>query len=197
MKYKKEFAGHFNRFPIFMFGDAERFLSSMGASSAYARKFMSRAVSTGAVYRITKGCYTMHKDINLVGYAFKPFYYGLGTALTHHRLWEQQANQTIITTKNVREGARVFFGLNATIWRIPEGLFFGYAKERYGNFHFYISDVEKTLIDMVYYKFNVEDYVYRNAFSHAGKAKMAAYLKRCPDRVRHGVKELQRGFGRG
>lgn len=195
MKYKKSFIAHFNRFPLFKFGDAERFLTNIGASSIYARKFMSIVISNGSVYRITRGIYSMHKDINLAGYAFRPFYYGLGTALTHHGLWEQQATQTIITTRNVREGTRVFFGLNATIRRIPEELFFGYVKERYGDFHFYVSDVEKTLIDVVYYKFVVEDYVYANLFRHAGRAKLAGYLKKCPERIRQGVEELQNAFG--
>ncbi len=195
MKYKKDFAVHFNRFPLFRFSDAERFLTSIGASPIYARKFMSIAVNNGLVYRITKGVYSMHNDINLVGFAFKPFYYGLGTALTYHGLWEQQATQTIITTKNVREGTRVFFGLNATVLRIPERLFFGFADEKYGNFHFYVSDVEKTLIDIVHYGFAIEDYAYVNLLRRANSMKIESYLKRCPERIKLGVRKLQDEFG--
>lgn len=194
MKYKEEFISHFNRFPLFRFGDAERFLTSMGASPVYARKFMSIVVSNGLAYRITKGVYTMHKDVNLVGYAFKPFYYGLGTALTHYGLWEQQATQTIITTRNVREGTRIFFGLNATVRRIPEKLFFGYVNESYGNFHFYVSDVEKTLIDIVYYRFVIEDYAYTNLFRRANRMKLKGYLKKYPEKIRLEVRKLQNKF---
>jgi predicted transcriptional regulator of viral defense system len=178
MKYKKTFLIHFEQFPIFTYNDARLFLLKGGATEVYIRKFMSLMVKTNAVLRLTKGNYTLHKDINLVGYVFKPFYYGLGTALTYHGLWEQQANLAIITTNNVREGVRPFFGLNVVIKKIPKELFFGYEKVRYETFHFYVSDVEKTFIDMVYCNFIVEEYVYKNIFRKLNMEKVNKYLKR-------------------
>ncbi len=196
MKYKKKFLEFFKDFPLFTFNDAKLFLLKSGASYAYARKFISLMVKNGSVYRLNKGNYTLYKDINVTGYIFKPFYYGLGTALNYHNLWEQQSNQTIITTNNVRRGVRTFFGLNIVIERIPAALFFGFFKVNYDKFHFYISDIEKTIIDMAYYNFVVEDYVYENIFSRINRQKMKKYLARVPVKTRLAVLKLERQYSK-
>lgn len=184
MKYKSEFLKHFGKFQLFTFDDAGLFLSDMGASQYYIRKFISIMLKTGRLNRITKGYYTLNKEIEIIGYAFKPFYYGLGTSLIYYDLSEQQASQTVITTKMVREGVREIFGVNVVIKRIPKSLYFGYNDVMGERFHFYLSDIEKTLLDMIYFNYTVEEYVYKNIFRQVNKNRINGYLKKYSDRVR-------------
>ena len=178
MKYKAGFLVHFKKFPLFTFNDANLFLSDKGASPDYIRRFISLMLRKGQLYRITKGYYTLNRSDEIVGYAFKPFYYGLGFALTRYRLSKQQANPTILTTKKVRPGVREIFGRNVVIENLPLSLYFGYDDVEGGMFHFYLSDVEKTLLDMLYFDYVVEDYVYRNILKQIDRRKMDRYLKR-------------------
>lgn len=184
MKYKRAFLQYFKKFPLFTFNDASLFLSARGASEEYMRKLISLMLKSGELYRITRGYYTLNRSTEVIGYAFKPFYYGLGSALNHYKLSKQQANLTIVTTRSVREGIRVIFGANVLIKRIPNTIYFGYNDVRGERFHFYISSVEKTLLDMIYFNYVVEDYVYENIFRQIDKKKMDNYLKKYSERTR-------------
>ncbi len=195
MKYKKGFLEYFEKFPIFTFSDANMFLSKQGASQDYARKLISIMLKRGELQRVTKGHYTTKKDMDVIGYAFKPFYYGLGFALSYHGLSSQGYNLTVMTTKTVRSGVRRIFGTNVVIQRIPKELFLGYEDMTTQTFHFYISDIEKTLLDMLYFDFVVEDYVYVNTFKRINKAKIKRYLKRFSKRVTKRYSELEGRFG--
>lgn len=194
VKYKKEFFEHFKKFPLFTFNDASLFLSERGASKDYMRKMISLMLTRGELYRITKGYYTLNKSMEVVGYAFKPFYYGLGSALNHYNLSKQQANQTIVTTKTVRAGVRTVFGINISIKRIPKNLYFGYRDVVGEQFHFYVSDIEKTLLDMIYFDYVVEDYVYKNIFRRVNSNKMKVYLKKYNDRVKTRYNTLKKAY---
>ena len=67
---------------------------------------------------MAKGVYTFHNDITVVGFAFKPFYYGLENALTILKLWDQNTNPVVITWKNVRAGERKFGDGNYLVQRL-------------------------------------------------------------------------------
>lgn len=184
MKYKKDFIKHFGNFPLFSFNDAYLFLSKMGSSKDYIRKLISLMLKREEIYRITKGYYTLNKDPEVIGYAFKPFYYGLGYALNHYNLSEQQANVTIVTTKKVRVGVRNIFGTNTMVRKIPKELYFGYRTVKGENFYFPVSDIEKTLLDMLYFDYVTEAYVYVNLFKKLNRQRINIYLKRYNNRVK-------------
>lgn len=184
MKYVTIFIKYFRKFPIFRFKDARLFLIKNGASEDYIRKFMSLMIRSGRIYRITKGSYTLHLDPNIAGFAFRPFYYGLGTALNFYKMTEQQYNPIIITPKNVRSGVRVILGQNTIIRHIKREFFFGYEKVMGDTFYYYVSDVEKTLIDSVYYNHVFEVYVYMNIMKKVSIKKLKNYLKKYNKRVK-------------
>lgn len=195
MKYKKDFLAYFEKFPLFTFNDAKLFLSKKGASYDYSRKMISLMLKRGELYRITKGHYTLERNLTIAGYAFKPFYYGLGYVLTHYGLSEQGYNLEIITTKKVREGVRVIFGLNVVVFRIPQGLFFGYRDVPDETFHYYMSDIEKTLLDLIYFDQVVEDYVYKNIFREINRDRIANYLGHYDKSISEKYRELEKRFG--
>ena len=196
MKYIREFLENFKKTPAFTFKGAERFLKYKGSTSAYAKLFMSKLVKSGRTYRITKGNYSLFKDNEIVGFPFYPFYYGLGFALTNHGLSKQQFNPHVITTRNVRAGLRTAFCSNFYVSKISEGMFFGYIYVKGENFSYPLSDIEKTLIDMLYYDFSVEEYVYENIFKRLDKRKTREYLKLCNDKITGKYTRLERLYGK-
>ncbi len=184
MKYTAMFLARFKKSPVFQTRDVSKFLEYYGSTEDYAKVFIGQMVKSGKAYKVTKGFYTMYKNIEAVGFPFYPFYYGLGFALTHHKLWKQQANPYVLTVKNVRRGPREALGLNYNVSKIAKSMFFGYYYTKGADFYYPISDVEKTLIDCIYYKMSLEGYVYENIFRQLDYKKMQGYLKRCSGRVR-------------
>ncbi len=196
MKYVKVFLEEFKKTPIFTFKDVEKFITYNGSTGAYAKVFMSKMLKSGRTYKITKGNYSMYKDSEIIGFPFYPFYYGLGFALTHYGFWKQQSNPHVITTRNVRVGVRTFLGSNFFVSKISDNMFFGYVYVKGQNFFYPISDVEKTLIDVLYYDFNLEDYVYENLLKNINKEKIKEYLKLCNKKVNAAYIKIIRMYGR-
>ena len=196
MKYTTLFMARFRKTPVFQINDVQKFMHQYGSSKAYATIFISRMVKSARVYRLSGGFYTLYNEIETVGFQFYPFYYGLGYALTHYNLWKQQANPYVLTVKNVRRGTRNAFGLNYNIGKISKKMFFGYSYFKGRSFYYPVSDLEKTLIDCIYYNMPLEDYVYENAFKRSNQKKMSMYLKKCNTRTRLKYKKLHRMYAR-
>jgi predicted transcriptional regulator of viral defense system len=194
MKYITSFLKEFKKTPVFTIKDVEKFLTYKGSTKAYSKIFIALMVKSGRAHKLGNGFYTLYNDMDVVGFQFYPFYYGLGFALTKYKLWKQQSNQYVITTRNVRRGNRKAFGLNFTVSKISNTMFFGYSYIKGTNFYFPISDIEKTLIDCIYYKFNLEDYAYVNIFKNLEDKKMANYLKKCNKRVNSAYNKLKRTY---
>lgn len=153
MKYVGYIRSHFNdlKSPIFTIHELKAVLGLKGISSAYLKRLINYLISSGEILRISKGVYTFHDEITVVGFAFRPFYYGLENALTIRRLWEQGTNPIIITPNNVRRGIRTFRGGNYSVMPIRRNLFFGYDFVQSGGFWIPVSDYEKTVIDFIYF----------------------------------------------
>lgn len=194
MKYIKLFLDHFKNTPVFSFRDVQKFLKYNNSTAAYARIFISAMIANGRVNRVTKGFYSLYTDIEVVGFPFYAFYYGLGFALSYHALWKQQSNPHVITTNNVRVGTRTALNSNFIVSRIPKNMFFGYAYVKGQRFFYPVSDIEKTLIDTLYYRFNLEDYVYENIFRKLDTKKMKKYLKLCDERIRTEYQKLEKRY---
>lgn len=186
MKYVKAFLEEFKKTPTFTFKDVQRFLGSKGSKGKYTKMFIGSMLRTERAYRITNGSYSLYGDIEIVGFPFYPFYYGLGFALTYYGFWKQQANPHVITTRKVRVGTRAAFGLNFQVSKISKEMFFGYDYVKGQNFYYPVSDVEKTLIDVLYYDLHLEDYVYANILKTLDNKKIRKYLKRCNKKVNTG-----------
>ena len=177
MKYAAKFRRYFDAFPAFTARDARLFLRKHGASSAYCKLFMRNMVKSGKVFGISRGRYTLHDDPMIAGFAFSPFYYGLESALTYHKLWDYMTPITIITTNRVRKAGIVLLGRNATVRRIQKRDFFGYSMVPYkGGVYVPVSDIEKTLIDSIYFHARFSDDVYAAIAKKVDGKRLRAYL---------------------
>ncbi len=179
MKYIAYIREHFNdpRSPVVTMGELERVLGLKGISKGYLKRLINYMIKRKEITRIRKGVYTLHDDIMVTGFAFRPFYYGLENALTIRKLWEQGTNPVILTIENVRDGQRKFRNGNYTVQSINMKMFFGYNFVAYYDFWIPVSDCEKTLIDFLYYRDAVPKEAEENLLRAINRTKLKGYLK--------------------
>jgi len=190
MKYREKFFERFSERPAFTARDAWLFLSRLGASRGYFRLFMANLLKSGRLNRLRKGTYTFGSDPMLASFAFSPSYHGLQDALSLHNLWEQETNTILVTPRMVRRGVRVMLGGRVMVRTISRRMFFGFETVKYFNWWIQVSDVEKTLIDFIYFREPLGRDVLLEMKGRIDRKKLAEYLKRCPERVRAKVKVL-------
>ncbi|MEM3841466.1 MAG: hypothetical protein QXN59_02120 [Candidatus Micrarchaeaceae archaeon] len=180
-KYAKEFKRIFSSYdyPAFKATDVALAFKAKNISNGYIRLMLHNYLISGEIVRITKGVYTFHKDLIVAGFAFTPFYYGLESALSIMGISMQQTNNVIITPRNVRQGTRTLFGRNYRIARINKRMFFGYEIVKFGNFWVPISNLEKTLIDMAYFKVTLRNELHEEIKKKIDRKRLNAYVKRC------------------
>ncbi len=156
----------------------------------YAYQLIHYLLKKKEIFRITKGYYTFHKDIMVVGEAYFPYYYGLYEALSLFHITEQQTNPILITPRKVRTGTRIFLDRNYVIKRIKRSMFFGFRTIKYYDFYIYISSPEKTLIDFIYFKQHIKENELNKLLEIIDMKKLSNYLKRCPTFVKKHIKSL-------
>jgi predicted transcriptional regulator of viral defense system len=149
----------------------------------YTYVLLNNLLKKGYINRIEKGYYTMHEDPSLIVYCLKPAYLGLQDAVSFHGLWEQETCPIVITTRKVRTGVRKVFGHNVVIRRILPKYFFGYDYYKYGDFVFPVSDVEKTFIDLVYFR-EIKSELAKEFKKKINFKNLTLYLKKYPDSFR-------------
>jgi len=186
--YTRELKARLGGQPSFTIADAGRLFPK--ASRAYVALLLHNLCKRGDIFRISRGVYSFHDDTTAAGFAYSPFYYGLQNALSIHGLWEQETNPVILTPRHVRTGRRVFCGANYIVRRIGRPLFFGYEMVQYSGFWVPVSDVEKTLIDMVYFRQPVSDELLVEFRRKIDKKKLGACLEKCPVRLAEKVRAL-------
>lgn len=190
MKYLKKFKEHFSKWPAFTSRDALLFLSELGASKAYSYLLLINLVKKGEIRKLKKGVYTFGNDPTLASFAFSPSYHGLQDALSLLDLWDQETNTIIITPLKVRGGIRKILGGKVFIRKINRKMFFGFNSVKYFDYWIQVSDVEKTLIDFVYFKVPLQPIVLEEMGKRIEKKKLGGYLKKCSARVKKGVLSL-------
>ncbi|MCL4365039.1 MAG: hypothetical protein M1569_01710 [Candidatus Marsarchaeota archaeon] len=191
-KYLNKLRQHYNNYdyPVFTLTDIRIFLSNDGVSQRYLKIMLNNLIKKKEIIRIAKGVYTFHKDAAVVGFAFRPFYYGLEDALSYRNLWTQNANPTVLTTKNVREGTRKFVESNYTVKRVAPELFFGFDFIKYYEMWLPVSDPEKTLIDLVYYHHGIRDDALEKLSGSLDLQKLEGYLKAYSDNFKRKIHKI-------
>jgi len=169
-------------------------ISRMVGSKNYAYLLLNYLVRKKEVFRITRGYYSTQIDPTLLVLCIKPSYLGLEDALSFHNLWEQETIPIIITPRKVRQGKRKVLGHNVLIKRILPKYFFGWDLVKYGNFLVPVSDVEKTLVDLVYFGKRIEKKLARNFKKRIDKEKLANYLRKYPVNIRNKVSKMLLGI---
>jgi len=161
-----------------------RSIKNLIGDDTYAHLLIYHMRQRKELYRITKGWYSLSDDPTLAVFCFNPSYLGLQEALSIHNLWEQESNPVILTTKTVREGIRNMNGSNIILKRIPSSLFFGIEYKQYGNCYVPVSDIEKTFLDMLYFRQPIEKETLRLFRKRMDKKKLKRYGKRFSKDVR-------------
>lgn len=165
----------------------KRIMKSKKNIKQYDKQLIRNLVLKGKIKRITKGYYTINEDISLGVFCFKPAYLGLQDALSFYNLWEQESIPVIITPKKVRQGIRKIFGANVLIRRIDKKYFFGFDYCKNKEFYLPYSDVEKTFIDMIYFKERINKETLKEIKKRIDNKKLDSYLKRYPKRFQKKV----------
>lgn len=135
----------------------------------------------GSIHRISRGYYSFYDEVQFVGFAFFPFYYGLEDALSLLNLREQETNPVVITPRAVRSGVRTYLDRNYIVRRIDRSMFFGYRYIKYDKFYVPVSDPEKTLIDILYFGVPVGTRTLDEIISNINVDKLKNYLLDVPD----------------
>jgi len=180
MTITSELQKRFASEPAFTSRDIRTFFAKRNLSKGYQYLMVHNLLANGRLYRIGRGAYTFKEEMQVVGFAFQPFYYGLQDALSLRGLWEQETTPVVITPRKVRVGMRTFLGNNYTIRKIARNMFFGFELVKRCGFWVPVSDVEKTLIDFVYFRQPLSDGLVHEMKKSIRKEIMESYLGRVP-----------------
>jgi predicted transcriptional regulator of viral defense system len=187
MTYGNRLREHYKNEYTFSKQDARKLFHKDKISNEYLDLLLHNLVKTGELKRITAGKYTFKEDIMFTGFSFFPFYYGLQEALSLRNLHEQETNPVIITTKKIKSGIRVISGTNVVLRRIASKYFFGFDFIKYYDVEIPVTDLEKTLIDFVYYKEPLSREVKEELLKNIDKQKLNDYLKKYPKKFKEKV----------
>lgn len=190
MKYLKELRREFAKKPFFTIRDLKVFLQNKRISNSYLFVLIHNLSKSGELKRIARGFYSFQEEIEVVGFAFSPFYYGLQEALSLRNLWEQETNPVIITPRRVRVGVRGFAGRNFLVKRIERKMFFGFETLKYYDFWIPVSDAEKTLIDFVYFREHLPKEALKEIKTKIRPVVLKNYLKKCSKKLAEKVQNL-------
>lgn len=167
----------FNKSPVVSFGSVERIIGR-STKSSYAKLLISNLIKKKFIMKIGKGIYTKHNESSLAVFSFKPAYLGLQSALSYHKVWEQETIPVIITVRKVRRGIRSLIGGNVLIRNIDRKHFFGFEYIQEGNFYLPYSTLEKTLIDMVVFNQKIDKDALVDIINRLDRKKLSDYLKK-------------------
>ena len=182
IKYIDKVREFFKINPVVSISSIKKFINKKEKDYVYL--LVNNLLKKNEIKRITKSFYTIYEDTSLIVFCFKPSYLGLQDALSIHNLWEQETNPIVITTKKVRNGVRKVFGNNAMLRRISPRYFFGFEYKKDGDFYFPVSDIEKTLIDLVYFRQSIDKETIKEIKKRIDRKKLNSYLIKYPKRTR-------------
>ena len=189
-KYRNTVLALFEKSPVVSYNSISRIVNNEKKAKGYSKRIINYLLKQGKIKKLTKGCYTALNNSSLAVFCFQPAYLGLQDALSFHNLWEQETIPVIITIRNIRTGIRKSLGSNILIKRIEKKLFFGFDSYQEGNYALPYSDIEKTLIDLVYFKQPIDKETIRNFKKKIDGKKLNSYLKEYPKEIRKKVLDI-------
>ncbi len=177
-KYLQEIEALFSKSPVVSYSSIYRAITSRKKVKQYAKRMVHHLIAKGRIKRLAKGYYTAFDDASLAVFCFQPAYLGLQDALSFHNLWEQETVPVLVTTRKVRPGMRCILGTNVLVRRIERKYFFGFEYKQEGNAALPYSDMEKTFLDMVYFKERLGRDVIAAFKERIDMKKLRLYLKK-------------------
>ena len=189
-KYLKEILEFFKKSPVVDLDSIKGIIRNKKDIKQYHKQLIKNLISKNRIKKLARDFYTIHEDPSLAIFCFKPSYLGLQDALSLHELWEQETIPVVITARKVRQGIRKILGTNVLVRRIDKRYVFGFNYEKQGDFYFPYSDIEKTFIDMIYFKQYLDKETKTNIIKKLNRKKLNSYLKIYPKRFRKRVLNL-------
>jgi predicted transcriptional regulator of viral defense system len=189
-KYLRKIEELFRKSPVVEYSSIERIVRENKKKNEYAKQLVRNLILRGEIRRLTQGRYTSYKNPEFIVFCFKPAYLGLQDALGFHNLWEQETIPIVITTGKIRGGVREIKEMKFMIRRMSKKYFFGFDYLKSGDFYIPYSNIEKTFIDMVYFREKISEETLENIKQRADKKKINLYLKRYPLKLRKKVENL-------
>lgn len=186
IKHLLEVESLFKRSPVVSFDSIEKTLKN--GKKQYARHLIRNLLLKGKIKKLAKGWYTQENDSSLAVFCFQPAYFGLQDALSFYGIWEQETIPIIITTKRVKPGIRKVMGGNVLVRRIKKEYFFGFESLEQNKTYLPYSDIEKTLIDLLYFKENISKEALNCIVNKMDAKIFGAYLKRYPKKLQRIMK---------
>ncbi len=182
-KYQEKIRELFEKSPVVSYNSVQRLIDKKG-SGKYANQLIRNLILKNKIKNLTKGFYTLHNDPSLIVFSLKPAYLGLQDALSKHNLWEQETIPVIITSRKVRQGIRNINNSNVLIRRINKKYLFGIEYIKEGKIYLPYSDIEKTLIDMIYFNEKLSKEALSSIREKINLPKLNSYLKKYPERIK-------------
>ncbi len=193
IKYLRDIENLFKKSPVVNSDSLKIIIRNKNKKiKSYLKQLIRNLILKGKIKRLAKGYYTIFDDPILIVFCIKPSYLGLQNALSFHNFWEQETIPILITTRKVRQGLRKIFGINVLIRRINKKYFFGFNYYNENDFYLPYSDIEKTLIDLVYFKEKLNKETLENIRKNIDGEKLNYYLKFYPKKFRNLVLKLLR-----
>ena len=191
MTLANEIISSFRNFRTFTFNDVRIALTDRHEkiSDKTIQVTLSRMVKEGRAHAVMKGVFSLEKKDEVVGFAFTPFYYGGLAALMIRDIIDDQVKMEIMTTRRVRKSfLDVYDGSSkVVVHHIPRSYYFGFEDLKYGNITVPVSNPEKTLIDLFYYKEKLSVQNYAGLLKIIRKGVLREYLKRYDKHTRTAV----------
>lgn len=166
--------------PVFRSRDVELLVGER----RYALLMLHNLAKKGEIHRVARGWYSSGDDPTVAVFALAPAYLGLQEALSIRGAWEQETNTVVVTCGQARPGARDVFESRVIVRRLDPRYFFGFDHVPYGGYQVPVSDVEKTLIDLVYFREEPGHGVIRRLVKRSDKETLSSYLHRYPEKFR-------------
>jgi hypothetical protein len=149
------------------------------AAGSYAKLLIHRLRERGEIEELIKGVYTFKKSPYMIVKAI-PSYIGLGSAAFLHGAWDQVTAITVLSpmvSSSIKGGMREIAGYKVYLRRISEKMYFGYDYifiDEIGEF-LRVSDPEKTLIDILYYRYPFRDEIIPRLVEIVDRGKLMDY----------------------
>lgn len=126
----------------------------IGKDRDYAKLVVYRLKKDKLIFEIEKNKYTLQKDpLVVASNIIWPSYISCWSALRYYNLTEQLPQIISVMTTRVRRKREIRFNNTRILFtKIKPKYFFGYRKERQGDFNIFIAEKEKALIDSVLFK---------------------------------------------
>lgn len=129
-------------YPLFTTNEIAKILDK---KPEYIKTLVYRLGKQKLVYKIERGKFSVYGDpLIFASFIYIPSYLSLWTAFRYYNLTEQLPKTIFVMVPKSRKALK---SQNARIEFIKTKYFFGFKKERYGDFDIFMAEPEKALID--------------------------------------------------